>query len=285
MTAGVSKRWGARGVRLDILSIVLAPLGVIVVLYAQHLEGVPLTALLQGPAALIVFGGTLGAVLLSHSLSDLWGAVRAAVDTFREAPDDSETLSATMIGLAIRAHRRGVMGIESELETITDPFLREGLTLVVDETPLDLMRDALKVAAEVRHADDEAPARIFDAAAGYSPTLGILGAVLGLIRVMQNLAAPGALGGGIAVAFVATIYGVGIANLVLLPLAARLRARAAQRARRREMIIQGLCAIHQRLHPRLVTQKLRAFSDRVPKIEDVASRISLRTQRGARLPA
>jgi chemotaxis protein MotA len=176
--------------------------------------------------------------------------------------------------------------VEAELDTISDPFLKEGLTLVVDDTPLELLREGLKTTAELRHLDDEAPARIFDSAAGYSPTLGILGAVLGLIRVMQNLAAPGALGGGIAVAFVATIYGVGVANVLLLPLAARVRERAAVDARRREMMIQGICAIHQRLHPRLVTQKLRLFSDDVPRIEDVAARIARGAARGtSRMPA
>jgi chemotaxis protein MotA len=274
-----------RGLRLDIASLLLAPLGLLVIVYAQALEGVPLGALVQGPAALIVFGGTLGAVLVSHSLFAVIEAVRAAARTFTLRTDDAEALSSTMIGLAIRAHRRGMLAVEAELDNITDPFLREGLTSVVDETPLEMLRDALGVAAEVQHARDEEPARIFESAAGYAPTLGILGAVIGLIRVMQNLAEPGALGSGIAVAFVATVYGVGLANLILLPLAVRLREHAAVEARRREMMVQGICAIHQRLHPRLVTHKLRTFSDKVPRIEDVASRMVSRSAREARLPA
>jgi chemotaxis protein MotA len=268
-----------KGVRLDMAAIALAPVGVLVIMWAQSLEGVPFGALLQGPAALIVFGGTLGAVLLSHSIADVRAALKAAANTFTMRRDDTEAVAATLIRLAIRAHRRGIPSIENELDHISDPFLKEGLTLVVDDTPPDMLRDSLHATASIRYADDDAPARIFDAAAGYSPTLGILGAVLGLIRVMQNLAAPGALGGGIAVAFVATIYGVGAANVILLPIAARLRERAAAEQRRREMMIQGICAIQQRLHPRLVTHKLRTFSDAVPRIEEVASRMAAREAR------
>ena len=283
--AAAPSRQTRKRVRLDIAAIALAPLGLLLILYAQQLEGVPVSALLQLPAALIVFGGTLGAVLVSHSLAEVGKGIGAAAQTFTAVEDDSETLSATILSLAIRAHRRGMAAVESELDTITEPFLKEGLTLVVDDTPLDMLRENLKAATELQQLEDESPARIFDAAAGYSPTLGILGAVLGLIRVMQNLAAPGALGGGIAVAFVATIYGVGFANLVLLPLAARLRERAALDARRREMMIHGICAIQQRLHPRLVTQKLRPFSSKVPRIEDVVARMARTAPQGAKVPA
>ncbi len=129
----------------------------------------------------------------------------------------------------------------------------------------------LTVEKESREAEDELPARIFEAAAGYAPTMGILGAVLGLMRVMEHLSAPGTLGGGIALAFVATVYGVGSANLVLLPIAGRLRERAAVQARRRELITQGLQGMQQRLNPRLLAHKLRAFSSRVPRIDELTA--------------
>jgi chemotaxis protein MotA len=140
------------------------------------------------------------------------------------------------------------------------------------------------VESDARSAEDEAPARFFEAAAGYTPTLGILGAVLGLIHVMRNLSAPDALGSGIAVAFVATVCGVGVANLLLLPLAGRLREHAAVRVRRRELMTQGICAIHQRVHPRVLTQKLRAFAVKPSILDDRAARLAL-TDRARRLPA
>jgi chemotaxis protein MotA len=127
--------------------------------------------------------------------------------------------------------------------------------------------------------------RIFEAAAGYASTMGILGAVLGLMRVMEHISAPGMLGSGIALAFVATVYGVGAANLVLLPIAGRLRERALARARRRELIIAGLRALQQRMNPRLVAQKLRAFSSRMPRIDELNAHTALRPARTSGMPA
>jgi len=131
----------------------------------------------------------------------------------------------------------------------------------------------LVIESGARDAEEEAPARVFEAAAGYAPTLGILGAVLGLVQVMQRLGSPGSLGSGIAVAFVATVYGVGSANMILLPVAGRLRERATHAARRRELMTHGLCAIHGRMNPRLVARKLRSFSTEMPKIEEIATRL------------
>jgi chemotaxis protein MotA len=271
-----------RRLRLDLASIALAPLGVAAILLAQAMDGVSLAALLQAQAALIVFGGTLGAVLVSYSPKAILQAVREALTTFTTVEDDSGTLSNQIVGLATRAHRRGLLTIDAEVDALTEPFLRDGLSLAIDGISGDALRDVIAVDAAERHARDEAPARIFDAAAGYAPTLGILGAVLGLIRVMEHLAAPGDLGSGIAVAFVSTVYGVGAANLLLLPIAGRLRERAALAARRREMMIQGICAIQQRLHPRAVSQKLAAFTPNAPKPQEVAARLA-RAGRGSRL--
>jgi chemotaxis protein MotA len=136
-----------------------------------------------------------------------------------------------------------------------------------------------------RHTTDDAPARVFEAAAGYAPTLGILGAVLGLIHVMERLAQPGSLGAGIAVAFVATIYGVGSANLLFLPIAGRLRERAIANAQRRELTIEALVCMHQRVSPRLIAQRLRAFSNDAPRVDEIAARLSSGQANAARIPA
>jgi chemotaxis protein MotA len=273
-----------RGPRLDLLSIALAPLGVVVVLLAQYLDGSQFGALLQGSSALIVGGGTLAAILVSYTPIEIVRAIRAAARAFLTPDDDVDILAAQMVTLSIRGHRQGLPALEPEIDQIDDPFLRDGLALVVDGTPTATLNEMLLLEKNSREAEEEAPARIFEAAAGYAPTMGILGAVLGLMRVMEHLSAPGVLGGGIALAFVATVYGVGSANLVLLPIAGRLRERAAVQARRRELIIQGLLGMHQRLNPRLVGHKLRAFSSRVPRIDEIAAAPPGRQMR-PRIPA
>lgn len=254
---------------LDVPSILLAPLGLIVVVLAQSVDGLAVGTMVNGPAALIVFGGTLGAVLISYSPRELARATRAALDAFRRRDDDTAALGTTLVAMAGRAHRLGLMAIEPEVDALGDPFLREGLELVVDDTPADLVDQFLTAEREARAADDDAPARLFESAAGYAPTLGILGAVLGLIRVMQSIGTTPSFGTGIGSAFVATVYGVGLANLVLLPIAGRLRERAAVAARRRNVVAQGIRAIQKRTHPRLVARGLRSSTGEIGRVEDL----------------
>jgi chemotaxis protein MotA len=260
--------------RLDLLSIAVAPAGIVVILLAQRADGGAIASLMQGPAALIVFGGTVGAVLVSYRPREIVQAIRGAFGAFLVPDDDVDTLARTLTAMSIRAHRGGLLELENDLDGIADPLLRHGLTLAIDGAPHGAVQDYLAAEKAARDSDGEAPARVFEAAAGYAPTFGILGAVLGLIRVMEHLDAPAALGAGMAVAFVSTAYGVAGANLVLLPLAGRLRERAALASRRRDLIIQGISAIHQRLHPRLVAQKVGVYTDEVPGIGEIAVRMS-----------
>jgi chemotaxis protein MotA len=271
--------------RLDVPSILLAPLGIFVVLLAQKLDGSPVGALLHGSSALVVVGGTLAAILVSYTPAEIVRSLRAAGHAFVRPDDDLDVLAATMVTMSIRAHRRGMQALEPEIDDITDPYLREGLALVVDGTAPETLREMLLLERQSREAEEESPARIFEAAAGYAPTMGILGAVLGLMRVMGQLTAPGALGGGIALAFVATVYGVGGANLILLPIAGRLRERAAVQARRRELMMHGLEALQARMNPRLLAHKLRAYSSRVPRIDELAANAPARHVRSPRIPA
>ena len=259
--------------RLDVASILALPIGIAVVLVGQAIEGGAVRSLLQGAAALIVFGGTLGAVLISFSPTEVWRAFRAAAGTFVRSEDDTTSLMGRLVGLSITAHRKGLLALDSEIDNIEDPFLRNALTLAIDDTPAETLREMLNLEMSMRESDDDAAARVFDAAAGYAPTLGILGAVLGLIQVMENLTAPDSLGSGIAVAFVATVYGVGSANLIFLPIAARLRERSQLANRRRELLAEGVFAISQQEHPRMVAQKLRAFTNSAPRVDDVAARL------------
>jgi chemotaxis protein MotA len=241
-------------------SLLAIPGAVGIVVGSQLLDGGSWGSLLQSTAALIVLGGTLAATLISYAPGAVFDAMREAVRSFGRRDDDLAALSTELVAMAVRAHRNGVLSLEAELDEVDDDFLRNGLALAVDGVEPSLLRDLLTTELRARETNDEEPARIFESAAGYAPTFGILGAVLGLIHVMRSLATPGALGEGVAVAFVATVYGLGLANLLLLPLASRLRERALAITRRRELILEAVVSLRGRMHPRLLAQTMRGMT-------------------------
>jgi chemotaxis protein MotA len=245
--------------RLDVTSLAGVPLGIGFILLGQLLEGGSFRSILQLTAAVIVFGGTLGAVLVSFSVNDVRGALRSLRDVFVDREPPVEDTIATITRFAVKARRDGIMSLEDEVERLDDAFLRRGLGLAVDGTSPTTLRAMLEGESDSRDEMDEVPARVFESAGGYAPTIGILGAVLGLIHVMENLSDPNKLGAGIAVAFVATVYGVGSANLLFLPIAAKLRAKAAGRAKRRLLVCEGILAIQEGQNPRLIDHKLRGL--------------------------
>jgi chemotaxis protein MotA len=215
--------------------------------------------LLQPTAALVVFGGTALALAISFPLATLRRASLAVRDVFQPVSLRARDLVSRFGQYAVRARRRGVIALEPEIATEPDSFLARALTLAVDGVAQDMVRQVLDIDNRAREDADMECADVLEAAAGYAPTLGILGAVLGLIQVMEHFAAPASIGSGIAVAFVATVYGVGAANIVLLPLATRLRTRAREAALAREMIIEGTLTLMQGLHPRMVEAHLDGF--------------------------
>ncbi|MDH4067074.1 MAG: MotA/TolQ/ExbB proton channel family protein [Acidobacteriota bacterium] len=243
----------------DLAAIGSVGLIVGVVVLAQVAEGGHLRALLQPTAALVVFGGSAAALLLSFPLAQLRRAGTAVGKAFRRLPKSDQALVARFEQYAVRVRRRGPAALEPEITAVDDPFLSRALGLVVDGVDAHEIRRALTTFNRAAEEADEECAAVLETAAGYAPTLGILGAVLGLIRVMENLATPAAVGAGIAVAFVATVYGVGSANLVLLPLASRLRALSRQAAVERELITEGAVVLQQALHPRIVEAHLGGF--------------------------
>lgn len=252
-------RAGDKRRRLDLTTLAGICLGVGLILVGHGLEDGKLGSLLQGAAALIVFGGTAGAVLVSFPVQDVRRALVSVRHLFvNDDPEPNELLQ-TIGRFALRARKEGMLALEDEADRIADPFLRKGLTLAIDGTNSTTLRQMLEAEITTREEEDETPARVFEAAGGYAPTVGILGAVLGLIHVMENLSDPSNLGSGIAVAFVATIYGVGSANLLFLPLGARFRARAGRIARRREVLLEGVMGIQEGLNPRLIEHKLRGL--------------------------
>ncbi|MFN8061665.1 MAG: MotA/TolQ/ExbB proton channel family protein, partial [Vicinamibacterales bacterium] len=178
---------------------------------------------------------------------------------FYQEPDATEGIISTIGQMSQKARRDGIMSLEDDVARVQNPFMKRALGLAVDGTSPTALRAMLEAESQNREDRDEFPARVYESAGGYAPTIGILGAVLGLIHVMENLGQPEKLGAGIAVAFVATVYGVGSANLVFLPIAARLRHRAERLGRQRDLVIEGVLGIQEGLNPRLLEQKLRGL--------------------------
>ena len=223
------------------------------------IEGGNLAQILQPTAALIVFGGTLGAVLLQFPLTTVMEAFGALAHIFRAPRREDAQLIRLLVSFANKARRNGVVSLDTDLETIQDPFLKQSLMLAVDGTEPAELRKIMRVNLDSKTEDEERLPAVFESAGGFSPTIGILGAVLGLIQVMQHLDNIGEVGRGIAVAFVATIYGVGIANLFFLPFAGKMRIRIRDGHRRREMMLEAVISILEGMNPRMLEVKLAGF--------------------------
>ncbi len=231
------------------------------ILLGLVLEGGKIGQILQPTAALIVFGGTMGAVLLQFPLNTVVGAFRSLGHVFAAPRREDTHLIRQMIAFANKARRQGLVSLDADLQAIEDPFLKQTLMLAVDGTePVDL-RKIMRVSLDSMTEDQERLPAVFESAGGFSPTIGILGAVLGLIQVMQHLDNIAEVGRGIAVAFVATIYGVGIANLFFLPFAGKMRLRIRSDHRRREMMLEGVISILEGMNPRMLEIKLTGFVD------------------------
>ena len=244
--------------KASIGGILLAVLGIIAGLL---LEGGNLGQIFQPTAAMIVFGGTLGAVLLQFPLRTVLDAFRRMAQVFLQPRHPNQKLIETLISFANKARRSGVVSLDSDLKAIEEPFLRQALTLAVDGTEPAELRKIMTLSQDSQaEGEDRVPA-VFESAGGFSPTIGILGAVLGLIQVMQHLDKIEDVGKGIAVAFVATIYGVGVANLFFLPMAGKLRIRIRDEHQRREMMLEGVISILEGMNPRMLEIKLAGFVD------------------------
>lgn len=224
------------------------------------LEGGQIADVAQVTAALIVLGGTLGAVMVATPQKTLIGAAKRLVGVIRDPVPPMDDLLEEMIAYATQARKTGLVSLEETAVNVEDPFLRKGLMLAVDGSDLQEIRSMLELEAEMEETRAEAEAKVFEGAGGYAPTIGIIGAVLGLIQVMKNLANIEEVGHGIAVAFVATVYGVGMSNLFFLPAAQKIKARAHAETKRRILIIEGISGIVEGLNPKLVRLKLEAFT-------------------------
>ncbi|MGD0892773.1 MAG: flagellar motor protein [Terracidiphilus sp.] len=228
------------------------------------IEGGNLGQILQPTAALIVFGGTMGAVLLQFPLGTVVAAFRSLAHVFAAPSRQNEQLIRQLIAFANKARRNGVVSLDADLQTIQNPFLKQAVMLAVDGTEPAELRNIMRVSLDCTAESEERLPAVFESAGGFSPTIGILGAVLGLIQVMQHLDNIQEVGRGIAVAFVATIYGVGIANLFFLPFAGKMRIRIHDEHQRREMMLEGVISILEGINPRMLEVKLSGFLDEAP---------------------
>jgi chemotaxis protein MotA len=245
---------------MDITSIGGVLFAIACILGGQALEGGHASSLMQATAAIIVIGGTIGATAVAFPMPDFIAGIKIAKQGLTQKKNDTGKVIADLMELAALARRDGVLALEGKLAEIKDPFMKRALQLVVDGVDAAVARDALETEIHVENAEHSVAAKVWESAGGFAPTVGILGAVLGLIHVMENLSDPSKLGGGIATAFVATVYGVGLSNLVLLPLANKLKRKLGVEKERKTMIAEGVLAIQEGVNPRVLEEKLRAYA-------------------------
>jgi chemotaxis protein MotA len=240
----------------SVAGIVLALAGL---LFGQIVEGAHPSSLLQPAAFLIVFCGTLGAVLIQSRMPTFVRSVRMLRDVFRTPPDNRQKLTRDALLWNMTARREGVLSLERYLRQTKDPYIAKGLRLVIDGVDAVRLKEILEVDIALYEIYQRQAVRVWDSAGGYSPTIGILGAVLGLIHVMENLSDPSKLGAGIAVAFVATIYGVGLANLVFLPIAHKLKEQVARDIEKREMLADIFYSIAAGENSRVIEERVTSY--------------------------
>jgi chemotaxis protein MotA len=244
---------------MDKIRIAGLLLGIASIVLGQIFEGGHIGSLVQPTAFLIVIGGTLGAVMLQSPFSIFMNGLKMGKWVFMPPSTDPQQLITQIGRWSQMARKEGLLALEAQISSIPDPFMQKGLQLLVDGAEPDRLRDVLEVEIGAYEEQMKLSAKIWEAAGGYSPTIGIIGAVMGLIHVMENLSDPSKLGAGIAVAFVATIYGVGAANLIFLPVAKKLLANIARLVTLREMFVDGLVGIANGDNPRIIESRMQGY--------------------------
>jgi chemotaxis protein MotA len=244
---------------MDILSVVGIFMALVAILGGNILEGGHISSLIQLTAFVIVGGGTLGAVMVQTPIRTFVRAMKIAVWVFVPVKLRPEEAADKIVNWSNIARREGLLGLEAIAEEEPDLFARKGLQLLVDGSEPEIIRSILEVEIDSKEHQDIQAAKVFDGMGGYSPTIGIIGAVMGLIHVMNNLADPSKLGSGIATAFVATIYGVGFANLLFLPMANKLKSQIHSQTQFREMVVEGVISIAEGENPRNIETKLQGY--------------------------
>lgn len=244
---------------MDILSIIGLLLAAAALLVGAVLKGAGLASLVSAAAFMIVIVGTVAAIFIQTPLAVMKDAFRILPWIFNPPANRRAELVKKMVEWSNTARKQGLLGLETVIDKESDAFVRKGLQLVVDGSEPEVIRNILEVDMHLREQTDTRGAKVFEGMGVYAPTLGIIGAVLGLMAVLQNLADPSKLGQGIAAAFTATIYGIGLANLFFLPVASKLKVAIARQAEAREMVIEGMISIAQGENPRSIESKLQGY--------------------------
>ena len=245
---------------MDILSIGGIVFAIACILGGQALEGGHAGSLVQATAAIIVVGGTIGAVAVAFPMPDFMRGVKMLGLIFGSKKDDTGEIIKQIVELATIARRDGVLALEQQVQNIPDPFLKRAVSFLVDGVDAAVARESLEGQIFHEFEENQTGAKVWESAGGFAPTVGILGAVLGLIHVMENLSDPSKLGPGIAVAFVATVYGVGMANLFFLPMANKAKRKVGLEKERKTLIAEGVLSIQAGLNPRVLEDKLNALT-------------------------
>jgi len=245
--------------KMDVNSVAGIVLAFVAIIGGQFLEGGHVGSLLQVAAFLIVMGGTVGAVLLQSPVKVFINGVKMVSWVFYPPENSPQSLIKQVVNWSNISRKEGLLALESHISTAKDAFSKKGLQLLADGSTPEKLREVLEIDIMALETHQRQSARIWEAAGGYAPTIGILGAVLGLIHVMENLSDPSKLGSGIAVAFVATIYGVGLANLVFLPIANKLKNVIQFEMMRREMLLNAWVSIAKGDHPNVVAERLLSY--------------------------
>lgn len=240
----------------SVAGIVLAIAGIFL---GQSLEGGHFGSLIQPAAFVIVVVGTMGAVLLQNNMLTFIRGIKMVRWIFSPPPDNRQAIARNIGAWSLTARREGFLSLESHMETAQDPFVAKGLRLIIDGIEPVKIREILDNDITNFEIDARQAVKVWEAAGGYAPTIGILGAVLGLIHVMENLTDPSKLGGGIAVAFVATIYGVGLANLILLPVGNKLKMIVCNEVRKQEMLVSAFVGIATGDNSRLIEEQVAEY--------------------------
>lgn len=255
---------------MDITTILGLVIGLGAILLGATLEGLPLTTILQPTAAMIVFGGTFGATLLQFPLNFIIKSLKMAPRIFFSKSADPGPIIQKIQDLSKTSRKEGLLKLEAHLEDPEikeDPYFARGVRMVMDGTEISKVREALEVEAHYIEEEEGVVYKVYESMGGYAPTIGILGAVLGLIHVMSNMGDPAKLAEGIATAFVATVYGVGSANLAYLPIGGKLKLKGRGEAKLREIIVDGLVGIGQGENPGMIEERLLGFLNDAERVK------------------
>lgn len=244
---------------MDPASLIGVGLAFVAIFISMTLEGTPVSAILLPAPLILIFLGTTGAGIASGLMRDASGTIGQIKRAFIAKPGRPDGVVETLVNLAEKARREGLLALENAMKDVTDPFLKRGLQMAIDGTDSEELREILEAEVDAKRTSDKAAGKIFTDMGGYAPTIGIIGTVIGLVHVLSNLSKPATLGHLIATAFVATLWGILSANAIFLPISKRLRRLSEIECDRMDVVIAGIINIQAGVNPRLVAQKLRSL--------------------------